>query len=272
MGGAVFTRSTAKPISRPCPSASRLRCAARSGNERDRIGHRARADKLPPVRRSQRGAPDHPHLDDKPRRRPRSRARAPVRARRLESVAVALRALREHADVQSAKLLLDNGRGNAAAARRTPGAEPDAEVSFVTRDLAQRPAAREDRGRRAARRRASRACATPPNWTGTAPASADAARLDAISPAARARLCAPKAATPIPMRGFEARIVPENITLLPKTADADRPAATPGTSARSSVKKGDSGRHHPARSRRHRRRRSSAHRRRARRRAAATAA
>ena len=35
-----------------------------------------------------------------------------------------------------ARLLMDNGRGNAVAADDTPGAEPDAEVSFVTRDLA----------------------------------------------------------------------------------------------------------------------------------------
>ena len=34
-----------------------------------------------------------------------------------------------------ARLLMDNGRGNAVAADDTPGAEPDAEVSFVTRDL-----------------------------------------------------------------------------------------------------------------------------------------
>src|SRR6185295_2159130 len=36
----------------------------------------------------------------------------------------------------TARLLMDNGRGNAVAADDTPGAEPDAEVSFVTRDLA----------------------------------------------------------------------------------------------------------------------------------------
>ena len=35
-----------------------------------------------------------------------------------------------------ARLLMDNGRGNAVPADDTPGAEPDAEVSFVTRDLA----------------------------------------------------------------------------------------------------------------------------------------
>ncbi len=34
-----------------------------------------------------------------------------------------------------ARLLMDNGRGNAVAADESPGAEPDAEVSFVTRDL-----------------------------------------------------------------------------------------------------------------------------------------
>src|SRR4051794_40674113 len=34
-----------------------------------------------------------------------------------------------------ARLMMDNGRGNAVAPDDTPGAEPDAEVSFVTRDL-----------------------------------------------------------------------------------------------------------------------------------------
>ena len=43
-------------------------------------------------------------------------------------------ALRQRAEVQSGALLMDNGRGNAVAADDTPGAEPDAEVSFVTRD------------------------------------------------------------------------------------------------------------------------------------------
>ena len=34
-----------------------------------------------------------------------------------------------------------------------------------------------------------------------------------------------------PYAGFEARIVPENITLLPKSADASPMGRTPGTSA-----------------------------------------
>ncbi len=35
-----------------------------------------------------------------------------------------------------AQLMMDDGRGNAVPSDETPGAEPDAEVSFVTRDLA----------------------------------------------------------------------------------------------------------------------------------------
>ncbi len=52
-----------------------------------------------------------------------------------------------------ARLLMDNGRGNAVAADESPGAEPDAEVSFVTRDLASVLPRVEDRGRRPARGR-----------------------------------------------------------------------------------------------------------------------
>jgi murein DD-endopeptidase MepM/ murein hydrolase activator NlpD len=85
----------------------------------------------------------------------------------------------------------------------TPDAAPDAEVAFVTRDLAiGLPRAKlaatlpmEDviaRVREAA------------NWTGTAPE-----RYEIAS--------APPKAEPDPYAGFEDRIVPENITLFPKT-------------------------------------------------------
>ncbi len=94
-----------------------------------------------------------------------------------------------------------------------PSVESDAEVSFVTRDLASmlpkakivRTVAVDDvltRVRDTA------------NWTGsTQPARYQVA---AIQPTARMSY-APADSNPDPYAGFEARIVPENITLLPKT-------------------------------------------------------
>ena len=97
-----------------------------------------------------------------------------------------------------------------------PGAEPDAEVSFVTRDLA------------GLLTRAKLAVTLPAddiiarvrdtaNWTG----STQQARYQVagIQPATATLAYAPSDREADPYAGFEARIVPENITLLPKTAN-----------------------------------------------------
>ena len=57
-------------------------------------------------------------------------------------------------------------RRHAGAARRQPAAEPDAEVSFVTRDLARASAAHASIAASVARRRDRDACATTANSTG----------------------------------------------------------------------------------------------------------
>ena len=132
-----------------------------------------------------------------------------------------------------ARLLMDNGRGNAVAADETPGAEPDAEVSFVTRDLAEHPAAREDRGLRFRARTSSRMCAT----SRPGPAAVRAGRSPRASHdrqhRRRQRMAYAAEGDIDPYAGFEARIVPENITLLPKSAGQDQCARMPGTSASS---------------------------------------
>jgi murein DD-endopeptidase MepM/ murein hydrolase activator NlpD len=110
-----------------------------------------------------------------------------------------------------ARLLMDNGRGNAVAADESPGAEPDAEVSFVTRDLS------------TVLPRVKIAAAVPleeviarvrdaAEWTGSA--------RPIIAPDApgRTRLAYAAEGDIDPYVGFETRIVPENITLLPKSA------------------------------------------------------
>ena len=114
-----------------------------------------------------------------------------------------------------ARLLMDNGRGNAVPADDTPGAEPDAEVSFVTRDLA------------SVLPRVKVAAAVPledviarvrdaAEWTGSVARPMTASLTPTIPSSSRLNY-APDGVEADPYAGFEARIVPENITMLPKT-------------------------------------------------------
>ena len=94
-----------------------------------------------------------------------------------------------------------------------PAAEPDAEVSFVQRDLAAVLPRVKIAGAAADRRGAASACAKP--RTGAA-RDAKPLPVAGIGPAG-AWLAYAAEGNPDPYAGFEARIVPENITLLPKT-------------------------------------------------------
>jgi murein DD-endopeptidase MepM/ murein hydrolase activator NlpD len=116
-----------------------------------------------------------------------------------------------------ARLLMDNGRGNAVAADETPAAsaEPDAEVSFVTRDLASvlpkvKVAAIVPLEDVIARVRDAA------EWTGTV-ARPMTASLTPTIPSSSRLAYAPDGVEADPYAGFEARIVPENITMLPKS-------------------------------------------------------
>jgi murein DD-endopeptidase MepM/ murein hydrolase activator NlpD len=136
------------------------------------------------------------------------------------------------------KLLADSGPAGtgAAAADDGPGAAPDAEVSFVTRDLA------------AVLPRAKIAQALPvedviarvreaANWSGGG--ARTSYTLASADPGIRLTAYAPATDTPDPYAGFEARIVPENITLLPKSS----PQSANGSSWNErliAVKKGES--------------------------------
>jgi murein DD-endopeptidase MepM/ murein hydrolase activator NlpD len=93
-----------------------------------------------------------------------------------------------------------------------PGAEPDAEVSYVTRDLAGllpkvKPAAILAIDDILARVRDAA------NWTGSVQKGYQVASL----PSGGAPLAYAAEGNPDPYAGFETRIVPENITMLPKT-------------------------------------------------------
>jgi murein DD-endopeptidase MepM/ murein hydrolase activator NlpD len=134
----------------------------------------------------------------------------------------------------NAQKLLAAAIADGAGGDDQPGAEPDGEVSYVTRDLA-------------AMLPTIKIAAVLPvedivagvrdmvSWTGTT-----AARYQLASvPSGGVSLAYAADGTPDPYAGFEARIVPENITLLPKTAN--QVTGGNGWNERSvTVKKGDS--------------------------------
>ena len=115
-----------------------------------------------------------------------------------------------------------------------PGAEPDAEVSYVTRDLA------------GILPKVKLASALPiddiiarvrdtANWNG---GSQNRYQVASLPPSGAAPLAYAADGTPDPYAGFETRIVPENITLLPKTGT--QATGGNGWNERSvTVKKGD---------------------------------
>ena len=117
-----------------------------------------------------------------------------------------------------ARLLMDNGKGNAVTADdAAPGAEPDAEVSFVTRDLAPvlpkaKIAAIIPREDVIAQVRDVAA------WTGNTNRPITASLATASDATGSTRMTYATEGEVDPYAGFEARIVPENITLLPKSA------------------------------------------------------
>jgi murein DD-endopeptidase MepM/ murein hydrolase activator NlpD len=114
----------------------------------------------------------------------------------------------------NAQKLLAQAGADGTPADDLPGAEPDAEVSYVTRDLTTMLP------------RARIAAALPideiisrvrdtANWTGSATPKYQLASL----PPGSAPMAYAAEGTPDPYAGFATRIVPENITLLPKTAE-----------------------------------------------------
>jgi len=138
-----------------------------------------------------------------------------------------------------ARLLMDNGKGNAVTAdEAAPSAEPDAEVSFVTRDLA------------AVLPKAKIAAVIPREdviaqvrdvaaWTGNTNRPITASLATVSDATGSTRMAYATEGDVDPYAGFEARIVPENITLLPKSASkVNAPDAWNERSV--TVKKGES--------------------------------
>ncbi len=119
------------------------------------------------------------------------------------------------------RLLTDVGSAQTPADDASSAAEPDAEVSFVTRDLGTvLPRARisasiaiEDVLMRV------RDASSWRNQSGVRYTMASATPDAAAVPSDMKMAYATEGAAPDPYAGFEARIVPENVTLLPKTKD-----------------------------------------------------
>jgi murein DD-endopeptidase MepM/ murein hydrolase activator NlpD len=148
------------------------------------------------------------------------------------NLALSVTELSAHIPPFNPQRVLANVDDETIASEERPEAAPDAEVSFVTRDLA------------SVMPRLKLAAVLPlddvlarvrdaANWTGSLPAKFT------VASAGSSRLAyAPEQPSADPYAGFEARIVPENITLLAKTA----PQTTGGNSGSErtvTIKKGD---------------------------------
>ena len=132
------------------------------------------------------------------------------------------------------KVLAGSGPGTSAPSAEEAGAEPDAEISFVTRDLAPLLPRVRIAAVLALEEVLARVRETA-DWTGSA---SPRYALTNVRPGG-SKLAYAAEGDPDPYFGFEARIIPENITLLPKTA-----TQTTGGNAWNertiAVKKGDS--------------------------------
>jgi hypothetical protein len=116
----------------------------------------------------------------------------------------------------NAQKLLALAGADGVPVEEAAGAEPDAEVSYVTRDLA-RVAARQDCIRLSIDDVIARVRDTA-NWTGGSQSRYQVASL----PPGTAPLAYAADGTPDPYAGFETRIVPENITCCRRPASSDR--------------------------------------------------
>jgi murein DD-endopeptidase MepM/ murein hydrolase activator NlpD len=143
-------------------------------------------------------------------------------------------------DVGSAPAATDDGQNNADAA------EPDAEVSFVTRDLGPiLPKARIAAS--VAIDEVLMRVRDASNWRGNSAGvrytvASAAADIGGVQPDLKMAY-APEGGVSDPYAGFETRVVPENVTLLPKTKEAaasSGPGGTPNNERIHVAKKGDS--------------------------------
>jgi murein DD-endopeptidase MepM/ murein hydrolase activator NlpD len=213
MGGAVFASLDGETNFASVPERIESTLRGAIGSLGDKLAGSRKTDRLPPV--SEASSSRHKIPISTPMRvgnREIMRVRNFVRV----SANLTLGPTEYAASVPpfNAQKLLALAGADGVPSDEQPGAEPDAEVSYVTRDLAPLLA------------RTKIAVVLPiddiiarvrdtANWTGSTSPRYQVASL----PAAGNPLAYAADGTPDPYAGFETRIVPENITLLPKTAN-----------------------------------------------------
>jgi murein DD-endopeptidase MepM/ murein hydrolase activator NlpD len=212
MGGAVYAALDREANFAAIPE--RVEAGLRGTLAADRQGVTRKADKLQPVIET----PSARHvmrIATTTRIGEREVVRQRPFVRIMANLALSTTDLSAHVpgfDVR--RVLANSGPGAAPATPEEAGAEPDAEISFVMRDLAPllprlKVAALvpiED---------VIKSVHETAQWTGSVTPRYS---LASVGPGGSGKLAYAAEGTPDPYFGFEARIVPENITLLPKTA------------------------------------------------------
>jgi murein DD-endopeptidase MepM/ murein hydrolase activator NlpD len=234
MGGAVFTSldGEAHFAALPERAENALRGAIGSG-ERSVAGPR-KSDRLPPV-----GESTARRMVIRDSITSRLGNREVVRVRPFVSVSanLSLSASELSAGIppfNPQKLLADTtADGGGTYANPAANAEPDAEVSFVQRELAALMPRMKVASMLPVEEVVTRVREAA-NWSGRGGPSYAVAGLQPTG-----RLAYAADGAPDPYAGFEARIVPENITLLPKTA-AQTTGGNAGNERVVTVKKGES--------------------------------
>lgn len=213
MGGAVFASLDGETNFATVPE--RIESALRGaiGTVNDRFSANRKADRLPPAGESA-GARQQIRISTMVRVGDREVVRVRPYTRVSANLTLATTEFASGVPPLNAQKLLALAGADGVPVEDAAGAEPDAEVSFVTRDLAGV----------LPRAKFSNALSIDDvialvretaNWTGGPQARYQVASL----PPGAAPLAYAADGTPDPYAGFETRIVPENITLLPKTAN-----------------------------------------------------
>ena len=208
MGGAVFTSLDGEAHFAALPE--RVETALRGAV--DRLSGARKADKLPPVGENT-AARQVVRLSMTSRVGSREMVRVRPFVRVSSNLSLSTTELSANIPAFNPQKLLSEGSGEGAADEPAARAEPDAEVSFVMRELTPMVT------------RMKIASVMPlddilvsvreaANWT-----NRNTGKPFAVATTQPGQLAyAPADSTPDPYRGFETRIIPENITLLPKTA------------------------------------------------------
>ena len=211
MGGAVFASLDGETNFATVPERAETAMRGAIGSVGEKLSINRKADRLPPAGESN-AARTVIRVTTTSRVGDREVVRVRPFVRVAANLSLATSELTASVPPFNAQKLLASAGADGPAADE-PGAEPDAEVSFVTRDLAgvlprMRIAAALPLDDIIARVRDTA------NWTGSAQP-----RFQVASVQPTARMAYAAEGTPDPYAGFEARIVEENITLLPKTAN-----------------------------------------------------